>query len=111
MIIYKNNLLNIFNEKKKPQVTIEDKKLDIYFPIDKVKNIFFDLKIGLFDEVVAKESVTKTWLDKIEVILKKKNASLSWDKLEDNESKSIVHLAKQIYPSSSKKKKDWSKID
>lgn len=35
------------------QVTIEEKKLEIYFPIDKVKNIFFDLKIGLFDEVIS----------------------------------------------------------
>lgn len=77
-------ILNLFILINK--VTIEDKKLEIFFPIDKVKNTFFDLKIGLFDEVIASESVTKTWLDKIEVILKKKNVALSWDKLEDNQS-------------------------
>jgi suppressor of G2 allele of SKP1 len=103
----------------------DNQKVDISFAIDNSRT--YDLNLELYDEIVPESCSHTIHLDKIEVQLEKKNKNKSWPTLErpdaDNEiileNKGPQPITQSVnaqetpmaYPSSSQKKKDWSKID
>jgi suppressor of G2 allele of SKP1 len=112
------------DRKESLKVKFEDKKASIHFAIDSSRN--YALELELFDEIDANTSSFSISLDKVEVVLDKKNKNKQWPTLErpdaDNEvvleskgpvpiSASNASQTPMSYPSSSKTKKDWSKID
>jgi len=119
---------HVVDKKESLKVKIESKRLEVFFAIDSSKN--FELNLDLFDEIIPEASVYNIQLDKIEVILDKKNRGKSWNTLERPETANEIVLETKLpqsipqpisanqanqaslaYPSSSKSKKDWSKID
>jgi tetratricopeptide (TPR) repeat protein len=102
--------------------------IEISFPLDETRK--FELKIYLYDEIVAEKSRSSIHLERIELQLEKKNPQRDWPLLEKLDSpnekvletinpKPISQPQKIVasnqsgpaYPSSSKIKKDWNKID
>ncbi|CAK82075.1 unnamed protein product (macronuclear) [Paramecium tetraurelia] len=89
----------------------EKQKLQLSFPIGQGNN--FELDLELFDEIIPETSKAKVGLNSIEIIMDKKDKTLNWGALQKKvEQQQQIHIVEQAaYPSSSKKKKDWSKID
>lgn len=92
----------------------EEKFVDISFPIPGNKNPY-RLELFLWDEILPETAKIILNLSKVEIKLEKKNKRKNWLRLE-NEEKSQKKLVQDIekapaYPTSSKYKKDWSKID
>jgi len=106
------------------KVKMEAKNVDIVFALDSNKN--YQLDLDLVEEIVPESSYYNILLDKIEVVLEKKNKGKVWATLENPETAKeivletkgpqpitpiVVEQTPISYPSSSKTKKDWSKID
>lgn len=115
-----------FSLKKKEDlnVKIEPKRVEISFPVDGSRN--FELNLDLFDEIDTEKSLYNVHLDRIEIQLEKKIRERNWTFLEgtlaQNERVLETVVPKPVsqtqasqgvpaYPSSSKVKRDWSKID
>jgi suppressor of G2 allele of SKP1 len=113
-----------FGLKKKEdfKLKLEDSKVDIFFPITENRN--FELNLDLYDEIIPEESQHSILLDKIEIQLAKKTKGNEWRVLEKTSSenekvlettgpKPVVATENKVpaYPTSSKVKKDWDKID
>jgi len=112
-------------KKEDLNIKIEPKRVEISFPIDASKN--FELNLDLFDEIDAEKSSHTIHLDRIEIQLEKKIRERNWTFLEgptsQNEKILETFMPKPVsqqpqttqgvpaYPSSSKVKRDWSKID
>lgn len=114
-----------FSLKKKEDlnIKIEPKRVEISFPTGDNKS--FELSLDLFDEIDATNSQYDVQLNRIEVQLEKTIKGRNWTFLEraDSPNEKILetYVPKPVsqttqqsvpaYPSSSKVKKDWSKID
>jgi tetratricopeptide (TPR) repeat protein len=117
-----------FSLKKKEDlnIKIEKKRVEISFPVEPTRN--FELNLDLFDEIEADNSLYNIHLDRIEIQLEKSIKERNWTFLENNDSQNErileTFLPKPVtttqtqeshsgpaYPSSSKVKRDWSKID
>ncbi|CAD8152077.1 unnamed protein product [Paramecium pentaurelia] len=89
----------------------EKQRLQLSFPIEQANN--FELDLDLFAEIIPETSKAKVGLNSIEIIMDKKDKTLNWNtlqkKVEDKQQIPIIEQA--AYPTSSKVKKDWSKID
>jgi len=111
-------------KKEDLNITIENKKVSLSFPVDGSSN--FELNLELFDEIDTQNSAYNVHLNRIEVQLEKIIKGRNWTLLERPDSKNEKILetvvpkpvsqtntpqATPVYPSSSKTKKDWSKID
>ncbi|CAD8143579.1 unnamed protein product [Paramecium octaurelia] len=89
----------------------EKQRLQLSFPIEKGNN--FELDLDLFAEIIPETSKAKVGLNSIEIIMDKKDKTLNWSTLQRKaeEQQQIPIMEQAAYPTSSKKKKDWSKID
>ena len=92
----------------------EAKKIEVSFTFEGSSKPF-DLALDLWDEVVPETAKIILTLTKLEIKFEKKNKKKHWLRLE-SEDKPKKILVQEIekppsYPSSSKYKKDWSKID
>jgi len=111
-------------KKEDLNITIEKKKVSISFPVDTSSN--YELNLELFDEIDTQNSTYNVHLNRIEVQLEKILKGRNWTLLErpDSLNEKILETvvpkpvsqnnapqATPVYPSSSKTKKDWSKID
>ena len=99
----------------------------VSFPLEQDRT--YDMNLDLFDEIVAESVKVTVYLNKIEIVMEKKSKDKSWLKLEADavadkdsaaqdkqpeakkENAIVTEQVKPFYPSSSKVKKDWSKID
>jgi len=59
------------------------KKLELSFPIDQGTD--YDLSIDLFDEIEPSKTKVNVLLNKIEIIMEKKNKNKPWNKLDSDE--------------------------
>lgn len=115
-----------FAIKKKEDLTIkiESKTVSVSFPTGETSN--YELNLVLFDEIDAEKSSYTIHLNKIEIQLEKIIKGRNWTLLEKSDSpnervletampkpvsQNSVNQSTPVYPSSSKNKKDWSKID
>jgi tetratricopeptide (TPR) repeat protein len=111
-------------KKEDLNITIEKKKVSISFPVDTSSN--YELNLELFDEIDTENSSYNVHLNRIEVQLEKILKGRNWTLLErpDSANEKVLETvvpkpvsqnnapqATPVYPSSSKTKKDWSKID
>jgi suppressor of G2 allele of SKP1 len=112
-------------KKEDLNITIGNRKVSISFPVDGSSN--YELNLDLFDEIDAQNSAYNVHLNRIEVQLEKILKGRNWTLLErpDSVNEKILEtvVPKPVgqdnaapqgvpsYPSSSKTKKDWSKID
>jgi len=112
-------------KKEDLNITIENRKVSISFPVDGSSN--YELNLDLFDEIDTQNSTYNVHLNRIEVQLEKILKGRNWTLLErpDSLNEKILEtvVPKPVsqdnaapqgvpsYPSSSKTKKDWSKID
>jgi len=92
----------------------EARKVEISFPIQGSTKPF-ELMLDLWDEVLPETAKIILTLTKLEIKFEKKNKKKNWIRLEseDKPKKIIVQEIEKppSYPSSSRYKKDWSKID
>lgn len=92
----------------------ESKKISISFPIQGVQKPY-ELELNLWDEIVPETAKIIVTLTKVEVKFEKTNKKRNWTRLEteDKPKKILVQDIDKApsYPSSSKYKKDWNKID
>lgn len=99
-------------EKKEDlKVTFKKDKITIEFPL-KTGGIYF-LELNLFREIITSRTKKIHRLNSIEIMMEKKEQNISWFSLtKDPSSLAEAEETQQItYPSSSKTKKNWDKID
>ena len=111
-------------DKNDLKIKIDKRRVEISLPLADSKT--YELNLDLFDEIDVEKSVYNVLLDKIEIQLEKQNKERNWTFLEGANSSNERVLetvgpkpvtatqttqSTPSYPSSSKVKRDWSKID
>ena len=113
-----NNIGLEFEQKieRKELIThkFEAKKVQISFPLENNTKPF-ELELSLWDEIIPETAKIILTLNKLEIKFEKKDKKKNWIRLEsdDRPRKILVQETEKppSYPSSSRYKKDWNKID
>jgi suppressor of G2 allele of SKP1 len=117
--------INLIVKKKDDlKVKIDARRIEVSYPLEDSKN--YELNLDLFDEIDVEKSLFNVHLNRVEIQLEKKIKERNWTLLEKFDTKNDKVLESvmpkpinpnqvtqtgHVYPSSSKVKKDWSKID
>jgi len=102
----------VVEKKEELKVKFQDDRITIDFPLHNSKENYH-LDLVLFKPIITARSKTTHRLDSIEIVMEKKNPSENWAFLR-RDGLGIPEAAPRdeiVYPSSSKVKRNWDKID
>jgi len=113
---YQNNthvIITIFQkglQKESVQADFKEKELSLVAKLSDAEDDTYQLNLALFDAIDTTLSKVEVSKVKVEVSLAKKSIGVQWRDLE-KQAEAPSGLDQPQYPSSSKVKRDWNKID